>query len=225
MVLVNSAFSRESLYRSYGIFPKVSYLGVDTEHFLPLNLPRQESVLSVGALDPRKSFDFLLYGLALIDEGRRPPLVLVSNAADSREREYLAELANRLRVSVAFRTLISDDDLVRLYNTVALTLYTPVMEPFGFVPLESMACGTPVVGVREGGVRESVVDGVTGVLVDRDPAEFARTVQALLADGERRDRYGCQGREHVLRNWTWEASVTWLEHHLEDVASLSGRPL
>jgi len=223
-VLVNSAYSRESLYRAYGISSVVSYLGVDPELFLPLDLPRQGSVLSVGVLDPRKGFDFLLRGLALIDEVRRPPLVLVSNAADSREREYLAALADHLGVSVAFKILISDDDLVRLYNSAALTLYTPVMEPFGFVPLESMACGTPVVGVREGGVRESVVDDVTGILVDRDPAELASAVRELLADGERLDRYGRQGRQHVLKNWTWEASVAQLERHLEDVASVPGRP-
>ena len=224
-VLVNSAYSRESLYRAYGIFAVESHLGVDPQLFQPLGLSPQDFILSVGVLNPRKGFDFLLRGLALIDEARRPPLVLVSNAADSREREYLAALADRLGVSVSFRTLISDDELVRLYNSAALTLYTPVMEPFGFVPLESMACGTPVVGVREGGVRESVVHGLTGLLVDRDPAEFARAVRELLADGDRRERYGHQGRQHVLRNWTWEASVAQLERHLADVVSAPDQPV
>lgn len=222
LVLVNSAYSRESLYRAYGIFARVGYLGVDADRFRPLGLPKEEMVLSVGALNSKKGFDFLLHSLARLDADQRPRLVIVSNFADERERGYLEGLAARLGVAVEFRTLIPDDELVRLYNQARLTLYAPVMEPFGFVPLESMACGTPVVGVREGGVRESVVDGVTGLLTERDPAEFAAAVEALLRDPERRQRMGQQGRAHVLEHWTWERSVQGLESHLLSVRESAG---
>ncbi|MBI4409918.1 MAG: glycosyltransferase, partial [Gemmatimonadetes bacterium] len=51
--------------------------------------------------------------------------------------------------------------------------YVAYDEPFGFVPLEAMACGRPVLAVREGGIPESVQDGVTGFLAPREPGTFA----------------------------------------------------
>jgi len=82
-----------------------------------------------------------------------------------------------------------------------------------------MACGTPVVGVREGGVRETVVHGETGLLVERDPRLFADAVSSLLRDPERRDDMGRQGVEYVKREWSWERSVATLERRLEEAAA------
>ena len=144
-VLTNSAYSRESLYRIYGIFAHVGYLGVDTALFRPLSLPKENFIVSVGMINPQKGFDFLIRGLALLEKDRRPTLVIICNNADERERAYLAALAQQLQVAVEIRALIPDEELVRLYNQARLTVYAPVMEPFGFVPLESMACQTPVV--------------------------------------------------------------------------------
>lgn len=213
-VLVNSAFSRESIYRTYGRSARVNYLGADLSNFQPLNLPRERFVLSVGALAPHKGYDFLIQALAQIAPEQRPPLVIVCNQLNPPEHAFLSELAQQLRVQVEFKHRVSEAELVRLYNTAALTVYAPVMEPFGFVPIESMACGTPVVGVREGGVRETIEHECTGLLVDRDPQQFARAVQCLLQDANIRDRYGWQGREVVAQRWSWEKSVAQLEDML-----------
>jgi glycosyltransferase involved in cell wall biosynthesis len=94
------------------------------------------------------------------------------------------------------------------------------LEPFGFVPLESMASGTPVIGVREGGIRETIVDGVTGFLVDRDPAAMARALDRLLAYPQEIEELGRRGREYVCQVWTWERTMTVLEQHLEQAANL-----
>ena len=63
--------------------------------------------------------------------------------------------------------LISDEELVLLYNKAKMVVYAPYCEPFGLVPLESMSCGTPVVGVGDGGVKETVINGKTGILTGR----------------------------------------------------------
>ncbi|CAG0937502.1 D-inositol 3-phosphate glycosyltransferase [Thermoflexales bacterium] len=217
-VLTNSAYSRESLYRVYGIFAQVGYLGVDTKLFRPLSLPKENFIVSVGMINPQKGFDFLIRGLALVEQNRRPTLVIICNNADERERAYLTALAQQLQVTVEIRSLIPDEELVRLYNQARLTVYTPVMEPFGFVPIESMACQTPVVGVREGGVRESVTEGVTGRLVDRDPAALAATLNTLLDRADEIDRLGKNGRTCVEAQWTWDKSVENIEHYLQQTA-------
>jgi len=217
-VLVNSHYSRESLYRAYGVSAFVCYLGVDTDVFCPVDGPKAGFALSVGAVNPSKGFDFLIRSLALIDAARRPELVIVSNSQDVRERAYLDSLGRRQAVTTTFRTMVSDEELRSLYSRAQLLLYAPVMEPFGLAPLEAMACGTPVVGVREAGVRETVRDGETGLLVDRDPEEYARAVLALLDDDRRRAEMGRRSREYAIENWSWDSSAVRVENHLRAAA-------
>jgi len=82
------------------------------------------------------------------------------------------------------------------------------------VPIESMACGTPVVGVREGGVRETVIHNETGILTERDPHRFAEEIKSLLRDSTRREQLGLHGRAHVEEFWQWDRSMLDLERHL-----------
>lgn len=211
LVLTNSSYTREAIRRIYGVVAEVNRVGVDAAAFRPLGIPREHLVISAGALKPEKGFDFVIASLGTIPPPRRPALSLVSNAEVPGERAYLERLAERWGVRVTFRMGVSDDELVRLYNTALLTTYAPVREPLGLVALESQACQTPVVAVAEGGVPETVVHGRTGLLVDRDAAEFARAVGSLLADGALLDRYGREGRAHVREQWSWESSVAGLE--------------
>ena len=217
-VLVNSHYSRETLYRIYGIFAHVGRLGVDTELFRPLSLDKDQRVVSVGALTPNKGFDLVIRSLAQIDASQRPGLTIISNHVNAAEHGYLRNLADSLGVAVDFRAGVSDDELVESYNHALLTVYAPVMEPFGFVPLESMACGTPVVGVNEAGVRETIVHEATGLLVERDPGRFAAAIAALLDDPARRASLGRQGRAYVQAEWSWDRAVQSIEDHLARAA-------
>jgi len=187
---------------------------VDVDHFAQTASPEADFVLSVGHLNARKGFDFVITSLAVLNEDVRPSLVIVSDFSVGPEKDYLADLAQRLGVSLTFRTRIPEDELVRLYNQARLTVYAPVMEPFGFVPLESMACGTPVVAVREGGVRETMPHGQAGVLTERDHHRFADAIQTLCTDDSRRHSYGAYGRWYVEASWGWDRSIVELEQRL-----------
>ena len=217
-VLVNSRFTQENVRCIYGVDAAVCSHGIDTDVFRPLGLPRDGTVLSVGALTANKGFDFIIEGLAHVPEERRPSLVIISNYAESQERAYLEGLAAARGVGVTFRTGVSDGELVEAYNRAALVAYAPVREPLGLVPLEAMACGTPVVGVREGGVPETVRHGETGLLVERGPAALAQALRSLLDDQALARRFGEQGRRHVCEMWEWSQAVDALEQHLYAVA-------
>jgi len=215
MLLTNSFFSAESIYRAYGLRARVSYLGVDTELFRPLKVGKQNIVLSVGAIAPLKGYDFLIEALGLIPVAERPKLVIVGNTASQAEARFLENLAVRRGVTLQFYVNLSDRELVELYNESHALVYAPVLEPFGFAALEAMACGTPVVAVKEGGVRESVVDGVTGFLAPRDPVAFADALSNVLTDAPFAHALGTNGREAVLRSWTWPLAYQRLIGHLE----------
>jgi glycosyltransferase involved in cell wall biosynthesis len=222
-LLANSLFTQQQISREYGVGAEVCHYGVNTEAFLPLYDAREEgAVLSVGELTPRKGFAFLVESLAHIPPDQRPALRLACNGEIAAERRFVEALAVERGVELHILSSLDTTELNLEYNRAKLCVYAPVLEPFGLVPLESMACGTPVVGVREGGVRESVVDGVTGTLVDRDPMQFASAVMDLLADPERMARYGRQARDHVMENWTWDRSVAQLKDHLARTAESPG---
>jgi hypothetical protein len=81
----------------------------------------------------------------------------------------------------------------------------PWYEPFGIVPIEAMACGTPVVASAVGGMIDTVVDGVTGLHVPpRDPERLADALAPLLADPDRRARLGRAGVERSRRLYDWD---------------------
>lgn len=215
-ILVNSAHSRELIWRVYQKEPVLCYLGVDTQEFQPVDIAREMMVLSVGTVNPIKGYDLLVKALGLVPEGIRPYLMIISNFSDDREIAYLETLAGQNQVNLQFHPLISDSrELASWYSRALITGYTPVLEPLGLVSLESMACGTPVLGVREGGVRETVLDGITGVLVDRSPQLVANALIDLLQQPQKVTQMGQQGRNWVEQNWGWQRTVACAEEALQ----------
>ena len=217
-VLVNSRFTAQNVNRIYGIESEVCYHGVSIDQFAPLGLKRENMVLSVGALVPVKGHDFVVRSVGLIPASIRPGLTIVSNQASPEERAHVEQIARQCGVALSIRLMISDAELVALYNQARVTAYAPHLEPFGLVPLESMACGTPVVGVREGGVTETILDGETGFLVERDIQVFARALQTMCAHPDLAAQYGTQGRNHVEEHWTWDHRLRTLEKYLSETA-------
>ena len=219
-LLSNSKFTRDRIQQEYGADAAFSPYGVDLKGFHPVKgFLRENYVVSVGELSPRKGFDFVVKSLGTIPVEQRPPLKLACNMVHSDELAYIKDLAERNGVQLEVLVNQDMDQLRELYNRARLCVYAPVMEPFGLVPLEAMACGVPVVGVLEGGVLESVVHGLTGLLVERDAQKFGAATLQLLTNRDLAETYGRNGREHVLKNWTWERSVSILESHLADCAN------
>ena len=99
-----------------------------------------------------------------------------------------------------------------------MVAYPSHLRPFGFVRLETTACGTHVVGVAEAGIRETVKHNETRLLSERDLAQFRHVIEMLLKDGSSRKRVGKNGRQYVTTNWTWDHSYAELEKNLYRVA-------
>ena len=211
VLLSNSNFAREGIYRSLGLESAVCYLGVDTKIFRPNNQPRGNYVLSVGAIHYHKGYRFLIEALGQVPARIRPNLVIAANAQESAERTLLDHLAQKHSVKLTVCRVTDDDALAKLYSEAQLLVYTPIMEPWGLAAVEAMACGTPVVAVAEGGVRESVVDSVTGVLIERDIQAFAQVIERLIGQPKQRNAMGDAARQHVLQKYSWEQTGNRLE--------------
>lgn len=211
-ILVNSYFSRESVARCYGINSSVCYLGVDTDHFVPGEVPREPFVLGVGAcVYPKR----VLLAIAAVAAMERPvpKLVWSANHIDPNYAQQCRELAAATGVEFELRELLPDADVLSLMHRATALIYTPRLEPFGYVPLEAAAAGCPVVTVAEGGLRETMTDGL-GWIRDPIPTELGGALNSIFAEpGASFDRVRA-AREGLVAKWNLEAGIDRLEGHL-----------
>jgi len=150
-----------------------------------------------GIFDLIEAFDDLPAGTQL---------VLATGKPDTPELVgELRDLIGGQKSIVWIHEMLEDPDLVNLYNEAAVFACPSVYEPFGIINLEAMACETPVVASRVGGIKEVVVDGETGLLVPpSDPAKLGQALTQVIEDPKAAVRMGKVGRQHVLRNFTWD---------------------
>ncbi len=215
LILVNSLFSRESVCRTYGLDSKVCYLGIDSDMFKPLNLPRENIVVGLGSIYIGKGLERAVHAIATIEKDRRPSLIWIGNFSEASYQHQIAQLALSLEVYFVTKVNISDSEVVNLLNQASVMIYTPVLEPFGLAPLEANACETPVVAIAEGGVRESIKDGINGFLINNNnPVEIGQAISRLLCDRELAHRIGKQARSYVLEKWSLEKAIDQLEEYL-----------
>jgi glycosyltransferase involved in cell wall biosynthesis len=221
MILVNSLYSRESVLRAYGLDSKVCYLGVDTDRFVDRRQVRERIVVGIGALVPEKNVHLVIEALGRVPDP--PRLVWIGNVAIQAYVQSLHALAASVGVILEIRIRISDAELVDVLNRASLMVYAPRLEPFGYAPLEANACGVPVVAVAEGGVRETVLDGVNGLLVDADAAGIGAAVDRLLADQQLARTLGTNGRRLAVERWSLASAADRLDSRLRGVVKAGRR--
>jgi glycosyltransferase involved in cell wall biosynthesis len=197
-LLTLSLFARERIIAAYDLYPKISYLGVDETAFKPLKVKKKNQVLFVAEKYPIYGYDLAQQAIALIPAGVRPKLKVVAWKKDNGER-------------------LSDKELVQLYNESLVTLSLSKFDTFGLVPLESMACGVPVVAFNVAGYRETIVDGKTGYLVDFNPQEIAQKIVHLIENEDIRKEMGKNGRKWIEDSWKWTNKIKELEERLKEI--------
>nr|WP_152893983.1 glycogen synthase [Streptomyces adustus] len=176
--------------------------------------PDRPYVLFVGRITRQKGVPHLLRAVRDIDPAAQ--VVLCAGAPDTPEidREFrdLFEELSRARDGVHWiPRMLPRPEVVQLLTHASVFVCPSVYEPLGIVNLEAMACGTPVVASRVGGIPEVVADGTTGVLVDVDPSDevfeagLARALDSVLGDPATARRMGEAGRERAVGEFGWDA--------------------
>ncbi len=211
--------------------------GVDTAVFAPrerraarreLGLDERPVLLWVGRIAPIKGLDTLLDAVGRLDAaGTRLRLLIVGGDADEPRNGHeraLREQIERLGLGavVSFVGPQPQDALPAYYAAADVTVLPSYYESFGMVALEAMACGSPVIASRVGGLVTTVRDGVTGFLVpDGDVDALAERVTTLIADPDLRWRIGREGvRWAAQHRWPCVAEAVCREYaSLEPIAT------
>lgn len=216
--------------------------GVDSQLFRPLpkatarsilDMGPEPQILFVGRIQALKGIDLLIRAFARLlagwGEEPAPRLTVVGGRRSSDgtdpeawEMDRLKALSIELGIGdrLQFREAVPHHQLPLHYSAADVVVVPSLYESFGLVALESMACGTPVVAARVGGLQWTVQHGKTGFLVpQRSPERYASAVGALLRDGALRERMSASAVE-VAKEYSWSAVA---EKVLDLYREMSGR--
>lgn len=186
-IITTSHFIQRNVQSAYRKPSFVCRLGVDPKTFKPYPAKRSK-VIFIGSKTSIGGYDFV---------------------------QQISQLTNIEIISYGFSSkgadVNNDKTLAQAYSQSFACLCVSGNEPFGLKALESMACETPVLAVNEGGYRETVIDSVTGWLLTRDPKIFAAKINYLQKHPEVVKKMGKAGRDHVIKNFTWDRHIDQLE--------------
>lgn len=207
--------------------------GIDTHEYQAVNRPEVLArkgidyncpfVLFVGRMTRQKGLYYLLKAAEAIDP--KLQIVLCAGESDTPELQeeleaMVQDLKSRRPGIIWIPEMMERKDVIALYSHASVFCCPSIYEPFGIINLEAMACGTPVVGSRVGGIPEVVADGETGLIVDvalsdapphdpTDPQAFAlglaEAVNRLGTDPDLSRRMGAAGRQRVIDIYSWQS--------------------
>ncbi|WP_072690734.1 glycosyltransferase [Rhodococcus marinonascens] len=191
--------------------------GVDVSAFTPEGRTdekgKRHRLVMAGRLAPSKGFDTAIEALAHFPDTE---LVIAGgpaadDVADNSEATRLLKVARNAKVRNRVRIIgrVPREDMPSLLRSADAVVCTPWYEPFGMVPLEAMACGTPVVASAVGGMRDTVVDGITGRLISpRNPMRLAEALRQIFDDDALRTGYGMAGCDRARARYSWDRVAT-----------------
>ena len=194
--------------------------------------PKEKIILQVGRMVPRKGVDNVIKALGYMrrEHNFKARLLIVGGESDEPDPKMTPEIGRLQKIAEAE----GGSDLVTFagrrpramlhyyYSAADVFTTTPWYEPFGITPLESMACGTPVIGSNVGGIKSTVMDGKTGFLVPpNDPVLLGQRILELLRSNKLMMYFKENAIRHVNENYTWMKATHLTANMYERIATQS----
>ena len=212
-IVAFSPHERDAMVRLYqadatriGLIP----CGVDLSLFRPLDqqevreklgLNGEKVLLYVGRIEPLKGLELLLHTAAQLQTFEQIRVLVVGGGAGrDQEIDRLREMAKSLNVDEVFDFIgrVDQQDLPLYYNAADVCVVPSFYESFGLAALESMACGTPVVATRAGGLSTIIQHGRTGYLKAwRCPEAFASSLEMIISSRNLQHSMGLAARRRA----------------------------
>jgi glycosyltransferase involved in cell wall biosynthesis len=155
-VVTNSENVNKRLNQYLGVKGIIVHLPCDTKKFS--NFGQENYYVSTARLDPLKRVDKVVRAFLKMPH---ETLIVASGGPELKRLQSLARGA----ANIVFTNWLSENKIHELIGKAIATIYVPRDEDFGMSPVESMAAGKPVIGVAEGGLLETIIDGETGILI------------------------------------------------------------
>lgn len=199
-VFTDSEFIKNEMHDIYGIDrEKIDVVyGAPADIFKFVDLMREPFALAVGSIDPRKNLKPLI---ELFSSNQEHALVIVGQ----QNRVFASMDIDNVPSNISFSGYVSDDELVRLYNSASVFVYPSLYEGFGIPPLEAQACGCPVICSNMASLPE--VGGDSVIYCDPyDKEDMIQKIKMVLDDEDRQNELRQKGFENI-RRFSWEGSA------------------
>ncbi|MCH7605838.1 MAG: glycosyltransferase [Chloroflexi bacterium] len=190
--------------------------GVDLSLFRPLDQQKAREklgldggkvLLYVGRVEPLKGLELLLHTTAQLETCEQVRVLVVGGATEQdQEVDRIRDLARDLNVEDAFEFVgrVDQEELPLYYNAADVCVVPSYYESFGLAALESMACGTPVVATRVGGLSTIIQHGRTGYLKSwRCPEAFASSLEMIISSSRLQHSMGLAARRRA-EGMSWD---------------------
>lgn len=200
----------------------ITPFGIDINQFKPIENIKHNDFLKIGivkTLEETYGIKYLIEAMALlleklsnIDYKGKPPLLEIVGRGS--QKEFLKQLCGNLNINhcVTFSDKIPNHEVPKKLSTFDVYCAPSLAESFGVAIIEASACEIPVVVTDVGGLKEVVVHGQTGLIVENSNAEaIANALLKLIIDEKLRERLGKNGRKYVLENYNWFNNLKTME--------------
>ena len=217
-ILCNSDFTKKAIHERFNRDSTIIFPGVDIDKFT-LNEAGNRFILTVNRIVPNKN---LIFSIKLINKMKKRDskikLVIIGVKQPGFEW-HLDELNKKIKEldltnNVEIHTNVTDSKLVDSYKNCSIFLYTPKEEHFGIAPIEAMACGKPVIAFNTGGPKETVVNNITGYLLQDDLDQWEEKIFELLDNNQKRMKMGISARNRVVDEFSWDAFMRKIKENL-----------
>ena len=198
------------------------YNGLPTPNINPTKLPFDPpKILLLGRLSYEKGFDTAIEAFSLLRKNNPTAQLLI--AGEGPERPYLNELVKKfdLKDSAQFTGEISVEKIYSIINLATFVVVPSHFEAFGLVALESMFMKRPVIASDIGGLREIIIQNITGLLVPaKDPLAFQKAMETLLEEPQKTIEMGIEGRKRALTTFSLEENLNRYETVFENLLGI-----
>ncbi len=182
--------------------------------------PETKLVMYAGRFDERKGIETLVRAIAKNEVKRHENLKLMivggstPGESDGIEKNRIANIVKELNIEeiTEFVGRVQHEDLAYYYAAADVCVVPSHYEPFGLVAIEAMASRTPVIASNVGGLKFSIADGKTGLLVPpQDEIAFAKAIDSILSDEQWHKELATNARNRVEAKFSWDGVANQLD--------------
>lgn len=184
-ILSQTQTIKDRVRKYYGLQTEVIYPSFDPSGYASHTIG--DYFLSVSRLNEEKRVDIIAHSFTEMPDKK---LLIVG---DGPERSKILSIIKG-HANITYKQSCNDDELHSLYANCLATIYIPIDEDYGLIPLESMASGKICIGANEGGLRETIMHNKTGYLITADKESIKNTVRNFTQEKAHAMKQACLQR-------------------------------